>query len=213
MKKKLIVAAVLSLGVFAFMASPALAAPSDAARMADMRVEQLQQRIIAADPTLDEPLNALTVRFLGDARIAGWTEDRDLLDSLVRQYALDAQVVMEQIDNSTRCAISFTFSSISAASGILRELASGNTTPCILINVTNKVVDLLSAKTKYDICIIDASEEPDLDARGALVQQLVTLETFDFITNAMDVFLCVAQPGPGDYISLIFNLLDIFKQY
>jgi hypothetical protein len=123
------------------------------------------------------------------------------------RYASDVQQI-QAIDNATKCAISPTISTTMAVVGMIQEVASGNSAACMVINLTNKAADIMSAQTKYQICLID--DAGGTGDRDALVQKLKGIETYDFVTNALEVFLCIEAPSAGDYISLFFNLIGIF---
>ena len=92
----------------------------------------------------------------------------------------------------------------------LLEIRFCNTSFCIVLNVSNSVADIISDFQSYNICLIDNEEDPDLAAREQIVQRQVIVEVYDFITNLLDVAFCVAEPGFGDYLGLLFNFIGIF---
>jgi hypothetical protein len=199
--------AILTAAFFLFAALPALAdaaQPSFQQKLMQRSIAGLQQNMCAED---ESGLSAITAQFLDDISAAGLANNKADLQLAVMRYAAEVQEI-QALDNATKCVISPTISTTMAIVGMIQELASGNTTACIVINLTNKVADIMATQTKYQICLIDtAGGSGD---RDALVTQLKGIETYDFITNALEVFLCIEAPSAGDYISLFFNLIGIF---
>ncbi|MBN2108221.1 MAG: hypothetical protein JW832_12425 [Deltaproteobacteria bacterium] len=192
--------------MFAAFAATADAAQPPVQQRIMKSIAGLKQQIAAADEGRGA-LNGITVQFLDDLAAVG--DDRSSLDSLVMNYVADVQDVLA-VDNTTKCNRSFYISVSVSAYGMLTELTSGNSFPCIVINLTNKTADIMSAQIKRDICLIDtAGGSGD---RDALVQQLKGVETTDFVTNALDVFICNPEPSTGDYIGLFFNFLGINRE-
>ena len=202
------VCAIVTAAFFLFAALPALAdaaQPSFKQKLMQRSIAGLQQKISAED---DSGLSAITAQFLDDISAAGLANNKADLQLAVMRYAADVQEI-QALDNATKCVISPAISTTMAIVGMIQELASGNTTACIVINLTNKVADIMATQTKYKLCLIDtAGGSGD---REALVTQLKGIETYDFITNALEVFLCIEAPSAGDYISLFFNLIGIFN--
>jgi hypothetical protein len=199
--------AIVTAAFFLFAALPALAdaaQPSFQQKLLKRSITGLQQKIFTED---DSALSAVSIQFLDDVLAAGLANNKADLQLAVARYAADVQEI-QAIDNATKCAISPTISITMAVVGMVTEVASGNAAACIAINLSNSVADIMAAQTKYQICLIDdAGGSGD---RDALVQKLKGIETYDFITNAMEVFMCIEAPSAGDYISLFFNLIGIF---
>ena len=199
--------AIMIAASFLFTAFPMMAGaaqPPFQQKLLKQSIAGLQQKICAEDSSA---LSAVTIQFLDDILAAGLKNNTADLQLAVTGYVADVQQI-QALDNATKCGISFTISSTVAAIGMITEVASGNSAFCIVINLTNKAADIMSAQTKYQICLIDdAGASGD---RDALVQKLKGIETYDFVTNAMEVFLCIEAPSAGDYISLFFNFIGIF---
>jgi hypothetical protein len=199
--------AIVTAAFFLIAALPVLAdaaQPSFQQKLMQRSIAGLQQKICAND---DSGLSAITVQFLDDILAAGLANNKADLQLAVVRYAADVQEI-QALDNATKCAISPVISTTMAIVGMIQEVASGNSTFCIVLNLTNKAADIMSAQTKYQICLIDdAGGSGD---RDALVTKLKGIETYDFVTNAMEVFMCIEAPSAGDYISLFFNLIGIF---
>jgi hypothetical protein len=200
--------AILIAAGFLFTAFPMMAGaaqPSFQQKLMQRSIAGLQQKISAED---DSGLSAITIQFLDDILASGLANNKADLQLAVARYAADVQDI-QAIDNATKCAISPTISITMAVVGMITEVASGNSAGCMVINVTNKAADIMSAQTKYQICLID--DAGGAGDRDALVAKLKGIETTDFITNALEVFLCIEAPSAGDYISLFFNLIGIFS--
>lgn len=138
-------------------------------------------------------------------------EDDDL--GLVQECAIDLALEAGRLQaqqSETQCQIPLILGVSLASIAILGDIASGAATGCIVLNVTNSIADIISDFHSYNICLIDNEENPDMAARDAIVQQQVVVETYDFMTNALDVAYCVEEPGAGDYLGLFFNFLGIF---
>ena len=92
----------------------------------------------------------------------------------------------------------------------LASIATSGADPvCILIQLSNKVADIISALQTYQICEIDNAAEPDMDQRETIAQNQSLVETYDFVSHLLDVVICEPEPGVSDLISLFFDLLGI----
>ena len=81
---------------------------------------------------------------------------------------------------------------------------------CIFLGATNSIADMMSDMQSYQLCVIETSEDPDEALREAICQQQRAVETYDAITNLLDVALCTPEPTFFTYLGLIMNIRGIF---
>jgi hypothetical protein len=201
----IIIAAGFLATAFPFMADAAQ--PSSRQKLLKQSIAGLQQKIYAEDSS---ELSAVTIQFLDDILAAGLANNKADLQLAVMRYVADVQQIQATLalDNETKCLIPFGISAGSGAVGMITEVTSGDSAFCIVINLTNKVADIMVAQAKYQICLIDtAGGSGD---RAALVQKQKSFAIYNFATSAMDLFLCNPAPTVQDYIGPIFDFIGIF---
>jgi hypothetical protein len=171
----------------------------------------LQQKIAVEDPT---GLSAVTLQFLDEILAAGLNDNKADLQLAVLRYVSDVQQIQSTLalDNETTCLISYSISAVMGTVGMITELSSGNSTFCIVNNLSNKAADIAIANCKYNICLIDkTSSYTGTKTRDEWVAEQKSLAIYNFATSATNVFLCTASPGAQNYISLLFDLIAIFN--
>jgi hypothetical protein len=89
-------------------------------------------------------------------------------------------------------------------------MISGDDPGCIVLNTVNSLADIISDSQSYGICVIENSDDPDEEAIQKLKIEQAFVEAFDFATNALDVALCVEEPGFGDFFSVFMDFIGIF---
>ena len=178
-------------------------------RLLASTIDGLQLKIETADRA-GEPdmLSSLTAEVLDSLLVAALDRDRHALEYLVVQYADDVSSIQaEQAD--LKCGFSLLWNTSLALASMLQEAASDSSPVCMAINVSNNAADIIIYNITYRICLIDNSVTPDQAAREVLVQRQIGVETYDFLTNALDLLLCTPAPTVVDYINLLLNFLTI----
>jgi hypothetical protein len=91
-------------------------------------------------------------------------------------------------------------------------MISGDDPGCIVLNTVNSLADIISDSQDYGICVLEIPDPDDRDEEA--IQKLkieqAFVEAFDFATNALDVALCVEEPGFGDFFSVFMDFIGIF---
>jgi len=110
------------------------------------------------------------------------------------------------------CTFPLLTSMLGNISTMLGVVAADGDPLCLVINLTNSAADIISDIQTYNICVIDNSETPDNATRRQIVQQQTVVNTYSFITSALDIFLCSAAISPSDFVTLFFEFLAIFPK-
>ena len=170
----------------------------------------LKQKIATADDGQFGALNAITVQFLDVLATAGIKNDRATIQLAAMRYVADVKEIEADTDNTSTCNLPFLISVTSATVGLYTAVTTGDydDSPfCYIINVTNRVADIMIASTKKEICLTDPSDTARLEE---LAKKLACLAQYNFATSAINVFFCIPAPATSDYITLLFDFLALF---
>lgn len=135
--------------------------------------------------------------------------DPEKIHSIIEDYAAEVNLIQEQqlVEECKNPLVSGVFFSVLS---LVQTIAGGGDPVCIVIGATNSIADIMSDMQSYQLCVIDNSENPDEELRETICQQQRVTETYDFITNWLDVVRCTPEPTFFTYLGLIMNLIGIF---
>lgn len=154
-------------------------------------------------------ITSKTQQLIDELLLALKDGDPEKLQSIIDDYAAEVNLIQEQqLVEECRNALllGVFFSSLS----LVQTIAGGGDPVCVLIGATNSIADMMSDMQSYQLCVIETSEDPDDALREAICQQQRAVETYDAITNLLDVALCTPEPTFFTYLGLIMNIRGVF---
>ena len=115
---------------------------------------------------------------------------------------------METQQINVQCAIPLMFGLYRAISAI----NSAEEAPCAGNTVINAMADLQSDILDYQMCVIENSGTADEEALAELIQEQISIEVVDCLTNAVDVLFCDPDAGLFSLLGLIRNCTTIVPE-
>lgn len=164
----------------------------------------------AIDPTGDLAIITSKTQLLIDALLVALKDgDPEKLQSIIEDYAAEVNLIQEQ-QLVEECRNALLLGVFFSTLSLVQTIAGGGDPVCVVIGATNSIADIMSDMQSYQLCVIENSEDPDEALRETICQQQRAVETYDFITNLLDVALCTPEPTFFTYLGLIMNFRGIF---
>jgi hypothetical protein len=209
-KKMLIVFLVFSLFIVtAPMSAPAANQPGNNALLENTLI-LMQTDLESMDHTGDmEIVTSSTGQLISDLLLVMKDGDSAKLPAIITNYTAEINQIREQ-DLVPECSNALVSGIFFSSLSLLQTLAGGGAPACIIMNATNSIADILSDMQSYQLCSLEYEGDPDPELQEVICQQIRALETYDFITNWLDVQMCTPEPSASSYLGLLFNLIGIF---
>jgi len=212
MKAKLLQMVIVCFFAAATGASPVRAAVGpDPSLVFESAVSGLQKEFTDADLSgPSEAMAALTVRFLDAVLVAGLNGDADTLALAVSDYTADLEKLKEEALDPA-CGLPLVLNAAYKSLSMLQLVSYGGDPFCTAVSLSFLASSILFDVYTYNICVLDASPEPDQEARDGYVQKQKTIKVFNVIMQIVNMATCMAEPGITDYLNLFLSFLAIFK--
>jgi hypothetical protein len=135
--------------------------------------------------------------------------DASAMQAAVEQYAVEMQA-FEDTATDAACFAPLILSITNELSAMYQTAAGGGTPVCLFISLSSDIAYILSSTVSYQICILNASGNPDNATLSGLLQQQQGLKIYNFSAAVAQVVLCSQTVGVQDIFNLVMQFITLF---